>query len=214
MSDEAETPRREAPPSFLPEGWDPDAAAPRFSMGKRVRLGPGAPEALQGLSGVVERVAGHAAPAPGAAKSPLYRVRFALRDLWGSAADGFGSEDTLDVELFETALAPFFDYGDFDAEKSRLEAELSAEAAIDEPARLDALMTLPPAPPQALNEIPLAAADGARHVVLSPQLDPKLRRDALHRPREVLGRLGVEEGEPAALRLHLATGRLDYALAP
>ena len=122
MSDAAPT----TPPSFHPPYWDAGAPAPRFSMGKRVRVKAGAPPGhvrtpwyVRGKSGVVERICGHFADPQelaygraGTPKQPLYRVRFALSDLWGEV-DGsaaFSREDTIDVEIFESWLEPFFDY--------------------------------------------------------------------------------------------------------
>ena len=126
---------REPPPNFRPPGWDAAAAPPRYSMGKRVRVRLDATfptgrklEFLRARSGVIERVAGHFAGADGA-KAALYRVRFALRDLWPvGPGDGYAEADTLDVELFESALEPFFDYsGDFAAEAERVGALIDAE---------------------------------------------------------------------------------------
>lgn len=115
-------------PNFHPPYWDAAAPAPRFSVGKRVRVLRGAPIGhvrtpwyARGRVGVVERVCGHF-PDPqelayrrgGLPKLPLYRVRFALSDLWrDDAADGagFGPTDTIDIEIYESWLEPFFDYG-------------------------------------------------------------------------------------------------------
>lgn len=137
----SETPPPEAPPRFNPPYWDAAAPSPRFSVGKRVRVLTGAPAGhvrtpwyVRGKAGVVERVLGHFANPEelaygraGTPKLPLYRVRFAMTDLWPDAADGaFAREDTLDVEIYESWLAPFFDYGaDAEAEKARLEATLA-----------------------------------------------------------------------------------------
>ena len=134
----AEPSGREPPPSFLPPYWDAAAPAPRFAMGKRVRvrrLAPmghyRAPFYIRGASGVVERVCGHFRDPQELAygrgdgpKSPLYRVRFALSELWPADAAAYGREDTLDVELYESWLEPFFDYDDLPAASARLEAEL------------------------------------------------------------------------------------------
>lgn len=131
---------RDPVPSFLPPYWDPAAPAPRFSMGKRVRvkaLAPighyRAPHYVHGRSGVIERVCGHfhdpqelAYGHRGGAKLPLYRVRFALSDLFPGG--GYAPEDTLDVELYESWLLPFFDYDDLPGESARLEATLRREA--------------------------------------------------------------------------------------
>lgn len=108
-------------------------------MGKRVRVRSGAPIGhcrtpwwCRGKSGVVERVLGQF-PDPaelaygraGLPKVPLYRVRFALSEVWPERSDGFDKVDTIDAEIYETWLAPFFDYSDFANENARLEAELS-----------------------------------------------------------------------------------------
>lgn len=138
----------DAPPNFAPPYMDPSGPKPRFSMGKRVRVKTGAPPGhvrtpwyVRGHVGVVERICGHFANPQELAygrgaehKLPLYRVRFALSDLWGDApgdgpSAGYGREDTLDVEIFENWLEPFFDYGgDFDAESAKV-ARDAARAA-------------------------------------------------------------------------------------
>ena len=176
-------------------------------MGKRIRLAAKAPPALQGLSGVVERVAGHFPPGAGEAKAPLYRLRIALADLWGREADGFGLEDTLDVEMFEPALEPFFDYKNFEAEKARLEGELTAQPGVDDDARLQALAQMKVNEP-AHAEIRLEPERSARHVLIAGDLDPSALDAALRRPRK-----GLAESDSAlALRLHLASGRIRYVL--
>lgn len=131
----------EAPPRFHPPYWDPDAPRPRFSMGKRVRVRRGGPIGhvrtpwyVRGRSGVVERICGHfhdpqeLAYGRGAGvKLPLYRVRFALSEVWPGES-GFGDSDTIDVEIYENWLEPFFDYsGDVAAEAARVEALMGLE---------------------------------------------------------------------------------------
>ncbi len=126
-----------AAPDFAPPYWDPQAPAPRFKMSSKVRVKGGAPAGhvrtpwyVRGKVGVVERVCGHFADPqelayrrPGLPKQPLYRVRFALEDLW-PAATVDDPRDTVDVEIFESWLEPFWDYGgDFEAQARRLEAE-------------------------------------------------------------------------------------------
>ena len=65
---------------------------------------------LRGKSGVIERDLGLTgdpeALAYGVDHQPirLYRVRFALSDIWGDAAGA--SADTLDAEIFENWLEP------------------------------------------------------------------------------------------------------------
>ncbi|MEO1330845.1 MAG: SH3-like domain-containing protein [Pseudomonadota bacterium] len=130
-------------PNFLPPYWEAQAARPRFSMGSKVRVRSGAPLGhvrtpwyIRGKVGVVERIAGHFADPQelayrrdGLPKQPLYRVRFALEDLWSGEA-GYDRRDTLDVELYESWLEPFWDYGgDFEAQAKRLEAEGGGHAA-------------------------------------------------------------------------------------
>ena len=135
-----------APPNFNPPYWDSTAKTPRFDMGKRVRVRSDLPESarpgghlrtpwsVRGKTGVVERVCGHfenpeslAYHGDGLPKQPLYRVRFALSDLWGEeAASGFAAQDTLDVEIYEHWLEPFFDYGgDPAAERAKVERDLA-----------------------------------------------------------------------------------------
>ncbi|TVQ56495.1 MAG: nitrile hydratase subunit beta [Rhodobacteraceae bacterium] len=108
------------PPAVAPRAFDPPylapgAAAPRFAPGAVVRVKRGAapghmrtPWYLRGRTGRVERVCGHFANPEelayrrdGEPVLPLYRVRFALADLWG---DGDG--DTIDAEIFEHWLEP------------------------------------------------------------------------------------------------------------
>lgn len=134
----------EPPPLFHPPYWDPAAAPPRFSMGKRVRVKTIAPIGhcrtpayIRGASGVVERLCGHfhdpqelAYGRRDGLKVALYRVRFALSELWpdeGAAPDAayFAREDTLDVELYESWLEPFFDYSDVPGESARLARALA-----------------------------------------------------------------------------------------
>lgn len=92
----------------------PDA---RFSPGERVAVRgmfpPGhvrTPYYLRGLTGTVERVLGpfgnpealaYGQPAPA---RPLYRVRFAMGDIWGAETDT--PDGTLDAEIFEHWLEP------------------------------------------------------------------------------------------------------------
>ena len=92
----------------------PDA---RFAPGDRVAVRamypPGhvrTPYYLRGLTGTVERVLGPFGnpealayrhdPAP----RPLYRVRFAMADIWGNDTDTPGG--TLDAEIYEHWLEP------------------------------------------------------------------------------------------------------------
>lgn len=129
-----------AAPNFNPPYWDPQAKPPRFDVGKRVRVRADAPKGhlrtpwcVRGKTGVVERICGHfhnpetlAYGEDGLPKQPLYRVRFALADLWSEAPKGFGEQDTLDVELYEHWLEPFFDYGgDPAAERAKVERDLA-----------------------------------------------------------------------------------------
>ena len=88
------------------------AGEPRFAPGDVVRVarraGPGhmrTPWYLRGAAGRVERVCGafpnaeELAYGREGAPVPLYRVRFAMADLWGAAAER--GADTLDAEIFE-----------------------------------------------------------------------------------------------------------------
>lgn len=94
---------------------------PRFGPGDRVRVAEGPPEAhcrtplyLRGRRGVVQSVAGvYRDPAklafhlPGLPAAPLYRVRFAARDLWeGEDRAARGPADTVVADLYERWLAP------------------------------------------------------------------------------------------------------------
>jgi|TARA_R110000851_G_scaffold35152_2_gene92695 nitrile hydratase len=80
-------------------------------MAERVRVKaltpPGhvrAPWYLRGKEGVIERPLGafrnpeQLAYGLPAEEKPLYRVRFAMRDIWGDAAEN--PDDTLDAELY------------------------------------------------------------------------------------------------------------------
>lgn len=131
-------------PRFLPPYWDADAPAPRFKMGTRVRVLAGWPPGhvrtpwyIRGRIGVVERVLGQfgnpeelAYGREGAPKLPLYRVRFALADIWGEHAVTAGDlarADTIDVEVYESWLEPFFDYAsDPETQKKKVERDIAA----------------------------------------------------------------------------------------
>lgn len=131
-------------PNFNPPYWDPAAPAPRFKMGARVRVRAGWPTGhmrtpwyVRGRVGVVERVLGHFANPEelayrrdGLPKLPLYRVRFSLAEIWGDAAAAAGDvarDDTIDVELYESWLEPFFDYAaDPETQKQKVEQDIAA----------------------------------------------------------------------------------------
>jgi nitrile hydratase len=90
----------------------------RFAPGARVRVRraypPGhlrTPYYIRGRTGVVERLCGAfrnpeelAFGRNGEPAQPLYRVRFAQREVWPDYAGE--SDDTLDVELYEHWLEP------------------------------------------------------------------------------------------------------------
>ena len=90
----------------------------RFRAGERVRVRvaypPGhvrTPHYVRGCSGVVERLCGafpnpevRAYRRPGLPAQPLYRVRFAQRELWRDYR-GAG-HDTVDVEIYQHWLEP------------------------------------------------------------------------------------------------------------
>lgn len=63
------------------------------------------PKYLRGKSGVIERALGayenpeQRAYCLPATKKQLYRVRFAMRELWGGEAEN--PDDTLDAEIYE-----------------------------------------------------------------------------------------------------------------
>ena len=86
---------------------------------------------MRGRVGVVERVLGHFANPEelaygrdGLPKIPLYRIRFALSSVWGEG-EGRAREDTIDVEIYEHWLEPYFDYsGDFAVESRKIEQDL------------------------------------------------------------------------------------------
>jgi nitrile hydratase subunit beta len=105
---------RPIPP--LPPPTPPASAAPRFAIGSAVRvvnehpLGhTRCPRYVRGKRGVVVRhdgaftvpdVAAHFALA---GEEPVYRVRFAARELWGVAA---GARESVHVDLWERWLEP------------------------------------------------------------------------------------------------------------
>ena len=89
------------------------AIAPHFAAGDRVRVRtqfpPGhvrTPHYCRGHSGVIERLCG-AFPNPeelayhrsGLPAQPLYRVRFASRELWSDYAGSAG--DVVEIELYQ-----------------------------------------------------------------------------------------------------------------
>ncbi|MGD9536117.1 MAG: SH3-like domain-containing protein [Alphaproteobacteria bacterium] len=90
----------------------------RFAPGARVQVRcaypPGhlrTPYYIRGKTGVVERICGAfrnpeelAFGRSGEPARPLYRVRFAQREVW-PGYDG-GAQDTIDVELYEHWLEP------------------------------------------------------------------------------------------------------------
>ena len=90
----------------------------RFRDGQRVRVRvahpPGhvrTPFYVRGCTGVVERLCGlYANPEElaygrsGQPAQPLYRVRFAQRDLWSDYAGA--ATDTVDVEIYQHWLEP------------------------------------------------------------------------------------------------------------
>lgn len=91
----------------------------RFTIGARVRVRSLAvlghvrtPDYLRGHTGTIERVLGpfanpealaygNRADRPVAERLPLYRVRFAMADLWGN-----GSADLLEAEIYSHWLEP------------------------------------------------------------------------------------------------------------
>jgi len=91
--------------------------SPRFAPGDRVRVARRevaghvrTPRYIRGKSGVIERVCGAFRNPERLAYGewdgpalPLYRVRFALHDVWPSVE---APHDTLDVELYENWLEP------------------------------------------------------------------------------------------------------------
>lgn len=114
-----------SPPPFAPPYLDVACAPPRFAPGAVVRVKRGAapghmrtPWYLRGRVGRVERVCGHFANPEelayrrdGRPALPLYRVRFAIADIWGGAGgDTVGGDivggDTVDAEIFEHWLEP------------------------------------------------------------------------------------------------------------
>ncbi|MEL6980042.1 MAG: nitrile hydratase subunit alpha [Pseudomonadota bacterium] len=190
------SPPREPVPNFNPPGWDPKAPRPRFAMGKRVRIAAEPPGGsvcvdLSGRSGVIERVLGHvpreelspALEADAAGSVPLYRVRFALSDLFAATTNS-AAEDTIDIALPEPCLEPFFDYRAFTAETARLEASLNAaSAAADDEARSDrgvaAAETAIARALAALREIDADAPPPAAGLVARAWADPAFARTLL-----------------------------------
>ena len=104
------------PPGFPPPY--PLAGRPRFAPGEAVRVkrgeAPGhvrTPWYLRGRAGRVERVCGAFANPEelayrrdGLPPRTLYRVRFAMAELWGDGAER--GDDTVDVEIYEHWLEP------------------------------------------------------------------------------------------------------------
>ena len=103
------------PPSFFrPTGAS--GAGRRFGMGRRVRIREGAKTFAAGADGVIERALGTTKASD---EGQRYRVRVALSDLDAASPQ---SEATLDLEIGEEDLAPFFDYSaDPAAEAARIE---------------------------------------------------------------------------------------------
>ncbi len=103
------------PPAFPPPY--PLEADPRFRPGETVRVRRAAPPGhvrtpwyLRGRTGRIERICGAFANPEelaygrdGRPAIPLYRVRFAMAELWGAEA---AAQDTLDAEIFEHWLEP------------------------------------------------------------------------------------------------------------
>jgi nitrile hydratase len=102
-------------------GVEPQGAAyvaPRFAVGAAVRVRctdpPGhvrTPYYCRGKPGVIERLCGAFANPeelaynrPGLPAQPLYRVRFACRDLWPDYAEN--PADVVEIEIFQHWLEP------------------------------------------------------------------------------------------------------------
>src|SRR5436853_7916475 len=96
----------------------PDAVAPRFHIGDRVKVRNAypighvrTPYYVRGKRGVIERICG-AFPNPeelaygfsGEPKRVLYRVRFSMRDVWSDYRGARG--DLIEVEIYEHWLDP------------------------------------------------------------------------------------------------------------
>ena len=95
-----------------------DAKAPCFRVGDRVRVremfSPGhirTPWYVRGQTGTVERLCGVfgnpeelAYARSGKPHQPLYRVRFALRDVWSAYAGA--PQDSIEIEIYQHWLAP------------------------------------------------------------------------------------------------------------
>jgi len=118
----AQTEAMASPPAVDPLDFRPPypAGEPRFAPAQPVRVkaldGPGhlrTPWYLRGRVGRVERICG-AFPIPeelaygrAAPARPLYRVRFAMAELWGHGTEAAAQGgDTLDAEIFEHWLEP------------------------------------------------------------------------------------------------------------
>ena len=101
-------------PAVDPLPFDPPypAGAPRFQPGQSVRVRPGVapghirtPWYLRGKTGVIERICGAFGNPESLAYGresqdvPLYRVRFAMNEVWGDGVESPG--DTIDAEIFE-----------------------------------------------------------------------------------------------------------------
>ncbi len=95
-----------------------DAIEPKFNVADRVRVkqmfSPGhirTPWYVRGQTGTVERLCGVfgnpeelAYARAGTPRQPLYRVRFALRDLWADYAGAV--HDSIEIEIYQHWLEP------------------------------------------------------------------------------------------------------------
>lgn len=101
-------------PTVEPLSFTPPypAGEPKFGPGQTVRIRPGVapghirtPWYLRGKTGVIERICGafgnpeDLAYGRSGGKTPLYRVRFTMAEVWGD--DVNNPNDTLDAEIFE-----------------------------------------------------------------------------------------------------------------
>lgn len=95
-----------------------DEFTPNFNVGQRVRVkqmfSPGhirTPWYARGQTGTVERMCGVfgspeelAYARPGTPRQPLYRVRFALREMWCDY--GGPAHDSIEIEIYQHWLEP------------------------------------------------------------------------------------------------------------
>ncbi len=214
------------PPSFF-RPTDSSNSGHRFGMGRRIRIREDAESLAAGADGVIERALGATGVEAG---RPRYRVRVALSDLDAASPQ---SEATIDLEVMEDDLAPFFDYSaDPTVEAARIERRQARApmAGVKRAAPEATVLTAPFGLARACVARAWADPEFARRLVEAPEatlraVDRNIDLEALlngaglivladtdlemNRLVDVHSReeLGDDMGSDArALRLHLMTG--------